>query len=709
MKVKQSILSILLLIPISVSLQMCQRAEIEKEEPKAAVATENPFFSEFNTPFKTPDFGLIKTEHFLPAIQKGIEEQNEAIAAIIKTADAPDFKNTIEALALSGGMINRARGVFSSYSGAMNDDGIKAAAKEIRPLLTQHADSIYLNEELFQKVKMVYDTRDQANLNGEESKLLDKIYKRFVRGGSNLEGEQKERFKAINKELSLLTLKFGDHVLNDNNAFELIITDEKELAGLPDSVKAAASEAAGETGKWKFTLDKPSLIPFITYSDNRGLREEMLKGYINRGDNGNENDNNETLLTIAKLRLERANILGFPTHAHYTLDINMANTPEKVYGLLDQVWKPAIKRAQEEAKELQAMITESGESFKLEPWDWWYYSEKLKVKKYALDEEMLRPYFKLENVTQGAFDVCKNLWGITFEERKDIPIYHEDVKVFEVKESDGTHIGVIFVDYFPRPTKRGGAWMDAFRKQSEQDGSPIIYNVGNFTKPTADTPSLLNFDEVRTLFHELGHALHGLLSKCRYRALSGTGVAHDFVELPSQIMENWASNPEVLKMYARHYQTNEAIPDELIQKITNAGHFNQGFVTAEFMAAAYLDMDWHTQTSFDGVDPHEFEKKSMEKIGLIPEIVVRYRSPYFSHIFAGGYSAGYYAYLWAEVLDADAFEAFTEKGIFDQETANSFRNNILARGGTEDPMVLYKKFRGKEPGIEPLLKRRGLL
>jgi len=688
----------------TLSLIMCQK----QEEPKTVKEELNPFFTEFTTPFKTPDFTKIKKEHLLPAIKEGISRQVDEIAAIVDNKETPNFSNTIEALDASGVLLEDVVNVFGSFASAMADDEMRAIAKEVRPLLTQHTDSIWLNEGLFEKVKQVYESDEKANLSVEAGMLLEEIYKRFVRGGANLQGADKERFKEINKELSLLTLKFGENVLKDNNAFEMIITEEKDLAGLPDSVRAAAAEAADVDGQWKFTLDKPSLIPFLTYSDNRELREKMLMGYSHRGDNGNEFDNNETLLQIAKLRLERANIMGFPTHAHFVLDNNMAKTPENVYKLMDQVWKPALERAKTEAKELQTMIKESGESFELQPWDWWYYAEKLKMKKYALDEAMLRPYFKLENVIQGAFDVCNKLWGISFKERTDIPTYHEDAKAFEVLDADGSHIGVLFVDYFPRATKRAGAWMSAFRKQYG-DTSPVIYNVGNFTKPTADTPSLLSFDEVRTLFHELGHGLHGLLSKCQYRTLSGTSVAHDFVELPSQIMENWAAHPEVLKSYAKHYESGQAIPDDLIEKIIKAGHFNQGFITVEFMAAAYLDMDWHTQTNFDEIDPHQFEKQSMDKIGLIPEIIVRYRSPYFNHIFSGGYSAGYYAYLWAEVLDADAFDAFNEKGIFDESTAKAFREYILAKGGSEDPMVLYKKFRGQEPGITPLLKRRGLL
>jgi peptidyl-dipeptidase Dcp len=493
-----------------------------------------------------------------------------------------------------------------------------------------------------------------------------------------------------------------------------VIDNEEDLAGLPDDVVTGAAEAANERdheGKWVFTLHKPSMIPFLQFSEKRELREKIYKAYINRGDNGNELDNKEILSKIASLRTKRAHLLGYKTHAHYILEENMAKQPEEVYKLLDQLWKPALARAKMETKELQAMIDTEGGNFKLEAWDWWYYAEKLRKDKYELDDEMLRPYFQLENVIDGAFSLATKLYGITFEERNDIPKYHEDVRVFELKEADGTHIGILYTDYFPRESKRGGAWMGSFRKQMMKGGTPVppvCFNVGNFSKPTADKPSLLSFDEVLTLFHEFGHGLHGLLSKCTYPRLSGTAVATDFVELPSQIMENWALEPEVLKVYAKHYKTGDTIPQELVDKIRNARLFNQGFATTEYLAASYLDMDWHTIEDETPLDPIEFEKKSLGRIGLIPEIIVRYRSPYFRHIFAGGYAAGYYSYVWAEVLDADAFQAFKETSLFDKNTAKLFRDNILAAGGTEKPMTLYKRFRGREPEIDPLLERRGL-
>ncbi|OGF59322.1 MAG: peptidase M3 [Candidatus Fischerbacteria bacterium RBG_13_37_8] len=478
-----------------------------------------------------------------------------------------------------------------------------------------------------------------------------------------------------------------------------------------DKMQEIAKER-GHEGKWIFTLQKPSMIPFLQYSDKRDFREKIFKAYINRGDHKDELDNNENLVKLVNLRIKRANILGYKTHAHFILEPSMAKTPEKVYELLNKIWKPALKRAKQEAVDLQAMIDQEEKEIILQPWDWWYYAEKVKKAKYDFDDEALKPYFKLENVMDGAFKVATKLYGIQFVERKDILKYHPDVKVFEVKEANGEHIGILYTDYFPRASKRGGAWMNGFRdewKVGNKKISPIITNNGNFTKPTADQPSLLNSDEVSTLFHEFGHALHGLLANSTYSKLSGTNVAVDFVELPSQIMENWAFEPEVLKEYAVHYQTGEPMPQDLIDKMKKAEYFNQGFVTVEYLSAAFLDMDWHTLTKSQELEVYRFENESMQHIALIPEIVVRYRSPYFRHVFSGGYSSGYYSYIWSEVLDSDAFEAFKEKGLFDQNTAQSFRKNILEKGSTEDPMTLYVRFRGSQPSVTPLLKKRGLL
>ncbi len=674
----------------------------------------NPFFSEYDTPFGVPPFSKIKEEHFMPAFKEGMKQQKREIEAIINNPETPTFENTIEAMERSGALLTKVSDVFDNLTSANTNDNLQEIAKEVTPLLSGHNDDINLNPNLFERVKQVYDKKDEIALSGEQSALLEKYYKNFVRGGANLDPEKQKRFREINEQLSLFSLQFGENILKEDNAFELVIDNEEDLAGLPQSAVKGAAETASERGyegKWVFTLHKPSLIPFLQYSEKRGLREKMFKGYINRGDNGNELDNKEILSKMAALRVERANLLGYKTHADFILDENMAKTPDRVYKLLDQLWVAALPIAKKEAKDMQEMIKSEGNNFKLEAWDWWYYSEKVKKARYDLDDAALRPYFKLENVRDGAFAVATNLYGITFEERPDLPVYHPDVKAFEVKEADGKHIGILYTDYFPRASKRGGAWMNAYRKQFRQDGkniTPVIANVCNFSKPTGDKPALLSFDEVETLFHEFGHALHGLLSNSTYHTISGTSVPRDFVELPSQIMENWASEPEVLKSYARHYETNEPIPDELIEKLENSGHFNQGFATVEYLAASFLDMDWHTLTEVKELDPVEFENNSLNKIGLIPEIVSRYRSPYFRHIFSGGYSSGYYSYIWAAVLDADAFEAFKENGLFDKKTALAFRENVLSKGGSDDPMTLYVKFRGAEPKIEPLLKRRGL-
>ncbi len=674
---------------------------------------DNPFFSKFGTPFETPAFDKIKNEHYLPAFKAGIEQDSLEIAAIANNPADPTFENTLEALDRTGVLLSTVSGVFYNVLEANTNDTLQQISNEVAPLLSKHSDDILLNEKLFQRVKTVYDQRESLTLTPEQQMLLEKWYKDFVRGGANLAPEQKERMRKINEDLSVLTLKFGDNVLAETNAFELVIDNENDLSGLPATVISTAADAAknrGKEGKWVFTLHRPSMEPFLQYSDKRNLREKIFKAYIERGNHGNEYDNKEIIKKITALRLERANLLGYATHADFVLEENMAKNPAAVYDLLNKLWTPAVKRAQNEVKELQSMIKKEGSNFKLQPWDWWYYAEKLRKAKYALDDEILRPYFQLENVRKGAFDVATKLYGISFIERPDIPVYNPDVKAFEVKEADGRHIGILYTDYLPRANKRSGAWDNSFRERyfdGNKVVTPIVVNCFNFSLPTGDTPSLLTLDEVETLFHEFGHGLHDLLTECNYQKVTGTNVPRDFVELPSQIMENWATHPEVLKTFAKHYQTGEPIPDELIAKIQNSNLFNQGFATVEFLAASYLDMDWHTITQ-PQTDVMTFENKAMQKIGLIPEIVVRYRSPYFQHIFAGGYSAGYYSYIWAEVLDADAFQAFEENGIFDPTTAKAFRENILAKGGSEDPMVLYKRFRGAEPKIDALLKRRGL-
>lgn len=676
---------------------------------------ENPFFSAYGTPFETVPFERINNGHFMPAFMEGMDRQNREIEAIANNEEAPTFENTIVAMDRSGDLLTGVSNVFYNLTSANTSEEIQQIARDVSPLLTAHYDNIYLNPDLFRRVRSVWEQRETLGLSGEPYMLLEKTYKQFARGGANLPEERQAELREINKELSMLSLQFGDNLLAETNAFKLILETGEDLAGLPQFLRDAAAAAAKEEGldgKYLVTLHEPSRVPFLQFSERRDLREKLLMAYANRGNNDNEHDNKAIASRMASLRVKKAGLLGYPTHADFILEENMAKNPKNVYDFLDKVWAAAVPVAKKEAAELQAMIVAEGGNFKLEPWDWWYYAEKVRKQKYNLDEEALKPYFSLENVRKGMFDVATKLFDITFEERNDISKYHPEVLTYEVKDSEGSHVGILYMDFFPRASKRGGAWMNSYRKQyreGDKEISPIITTVCNFTKPTQDTPSLLTFDEVSTLFHEFGHALHGLLSDCTYRRLSGTSVPRDFVELPSQIMENWAAEPEVMKMYARHYQTGEVIPQELIDKIVASGHFNQGFATVEYMSACYLDMDWHTLTDTTLQDALAFEKASLDRAGLIPEIIVRYRSPYFAHIFSGGYSSGYYSYLWAEVLDADAFEAFKETSLFDEATARAFRDNVLSRGGTEDPMKLYVKFRGKEPDVKAMLTRKGLL
>lgn len=598
---------------------------------------------------------------------------------------------------------------------AMTNDELQAINKEVSPMLSKHNDDIYLNPELFERVKAVYDQREQLELNKEQEKLLEEHYKDFVRGGANLPEDKKEEFREINKKLALLSIEFGDNVLKETNKFELVL-EKSDLDGLTEDVITMGSEEAkarGYEGKYVYTIQRTSMYPFLTYSTRRDLREKLYKGYINKGDNNDSLDNKNIVSEMVNLRLKKANLLGYPTYANFVLEDQMAKNPEAVYELLNKLWDPALKVAKRERDDMQKMIYDEGNDFDLKAWDWWYYSEKVKKAKYDLDEAELRPYFELTNVIKGAFDLATRLWGITFEERTDIPKYHPEVKTFEVKDRDGSHIAILYTDYFPRKSKKGGAWMNPFKKQYiDRNGKfihPIIYNVGNFTKPTADKPALISVDNVEALFHEFGHALHGMLSNVTYESLSGTSTPRDFVEFPSQIMENWCMHPDVLKNYAFHYETGEPIPDELIQKIKNSAKFNQGFKTVEYLAASFLDMDWHTIKEPVEKDVNKFENESMDKIGLVDEIAPRYRSTYFNHIFSDEYSAGYYSYIWAEVLDADAFRAFEETGdVYNSTLAEKYRKFILSKGGTEDAMELYKKFRGKEPSIEPLLEKRGL-
>ncbi len=702
---------LILLLSLSLVLIACSGEKAVKAPVKEAV---NPFFADYGTPHEVPAFDKIKAEHYMPAFKKGMEEQKKEIEAIVNKTEEPDFENTIEAMELTGALLTKVESVFFNLTSAETNDELQKIQKDVTPLLSKHSDDINLNAKLFARVKAVYDKRDKLNLNQEQQMVLKKYYQGFVRGGAELKPEDQDKLRKLNAELSMLALKFGENLLNEVKTFEMVLDKKEDLAGLPESVIAGAAETAkarGHEGKWAFTLDKPSWIPFLQYSTRRDLREKLYKGYINKGNNNNELDNKKVISKMAALRVEKANLLGFKTYAAYIVDKNMAKTPANVYKLLNQLWKAALPIAKKEAAELQKMINKEGGKFKLASWDWWYYAEKLRKEKYNLDENQLRPYFKLDNVRDGAFHVAKQLFGIEFVERTDIPKYHKDVQTFEVKDKDGKFIGIFLMDFHPRPGKRGGAWMNSYRKQVRIKGKqvyPVIVNVCNFSKPVGDKPALISFDEVETLFHEFGHGLHGLLSNCTYNSVSGTSVPRDFVELPSQLMEHWASQPEVLKVYAKHYKTGEVIPQELIKKLENSSHFNQGFGTTEYLAAALLDMNWHTLTEAKEVDTTSFENDYLKKIGLIPEIISRYRSTYFSHI-TGGYAAGYYVYIWAAVLDNDAFEAFKEKGnIYDQETATKLRKFIYGSGGSDEAMKLYKSFRGADPKIEPLLKNRGL-
>ena len=671
----------------------------------------NPLLAEWHTPFGVPPFDRIQPAHFLPAYREAIAQHDREVAAIAADRRAPTFANTIEALEGSGELLDRVSGVFDNLVAAETNDELQAIDRQLAPMMAAHRDDILLNAALFRRVKAVWEHRRRLALDPDQERLLEKTWKSFVRGGALLKGAERERFRAINTELAGLTVRFGDDVLKATNAYRRVVDSPAGLAGLPERVVAGAAadaKKAGLEGKWAVTLQAPSLWPFLQYADDREARRQVLTAYITRCDHGDSTDNKAVLGRIAALRAERAQLLGYRSHAEYVLDENMAKTPARVYDLLDRVWTPARAVAAREAADLQAAIRADGKDFTLAPWDWFYYTERVRKARYDLDEQALRPYFPLERVREGAFDVARRLYGITFTERKDLPVYHPEVRAYEVKDADGRHLAVYYVDPHPRPGKRGGAWSNEFRLARVKDGvpvRPIVINVTNFSRPAGDAPALLSLEEATTLFHEFGHALHAMLSTVRYGSLNET--PRDFVELPSQIMENWATEPEVLRQYARHWQTGAPIPDDLVAKIQASAKFDQGFATVEYVAASYLDMDWHTLTGPGPADVTAFEDSAMARIGMPKEIVPRYRSVYFRHVFSGGYSAGYYSYLWSEVLDADAFQAFKEKGLFDPATARAFRA-LLERGGSEDPMALYVRFRGREPSVDALLERRGL-
>ena len=648
----------------------------------------NPFLSEWETPYGIPDFSAVQEKHYIPAVEAGIAQQQAEIEAIIANQEAPTFENVVVAYEKSGSILARVTGVLFNVSETDATESLQKIVEQVLPMLSEHSNDIFMNPDFFAKVKVLYDDMENLGLNQEQKMVLKKMYNSFVKNGVALEGEAQARMREINKELSSLEFTFGNNLLAENNAFA-------------DKFGLSISEYAGA----------------MASTEDRARREEMFKAYASRGNNGNANDTKEIITRIMALRIEKAKLLGYETPAAFILSDKMAQTPETVDTFLADLMAPAVIKAKGEIADMQLMMDEDvkagvlPEGSKIEAWDWAYYAEKVRKAKYALDEEQLRPYFKMENVRQGVFNTVTRLWGLQFEKVENAPIYHPEVEAFKVSDADGSLIGILLTDYYPRSTKRGGAWMNNFVEQEVIDGvdiRPVIVNVGNFAKPTEDKPSLLTLDQVGTLFHEFGHALHGLLSKCTYGSVAGTSVARDFVELPSQIMENWAFQPEVLATYAFHYETGEVIPAELVEKINAAGTFNQGFMTTELVAASILDLKWHMLSSVEGIDPIAFEAEACKAMGLIDEIIPRYRTTYFNHIFNSGYSAGYYSYLWAEVLDKDAFEMFKQNGIFDPATATSFRKNILEKGGSDEPMMLYRRFRGADPDPSALVKARGL-
>jgi len=681
---------------------------------KKPATGDNPFLSDYTTPFQVPPFDKIDTSHYMPAFTEGMKQHNAEIDSIVNNTAEPTFENTILKLDKSGKLLTKVSNVFFNLNGTNKNERMQAIEMEISPLLSKHGDEIGMNEKLFKRIKTIYDKRNAMNLDTQQIRVVEKYYKDFERNGANLPKDKQEELKKINSELTVEQINFSNNLLAENKDFKLVIDKKEDLAGLPQSsIDAAATDAkeAKMDGKWVFTLAKSSWIPFLQYSDKRDLREKIYRAWFMRCNNGNKADNNEIIKKLVKLRLQKAQLLGFKNFAAYVIDNNMAKTPEAVDAFLGNLWKATLLKAKDEVKEMQKIIDKEGGKFKLQSWDWWYYAEKVRKEKYDMEESVMKPYFSLSNVRDGMFHVANKLYGITFEMKKDLPIYFPDVETFEVKEADGKHLGILYFDYYPRDSKRGGAWCTSFQSAGWENGKkvdPIVSICCNFTKPNGDIPALINWDETTTLFHEFGHGLHALFSEGKYNRTCGN-VPQDYVEMPSQIMENWASEPEVLRIYAKHYKTGEVIPEALIEKIQKSGQFNQGFETGEYIAASMLDMAYHTITDLKDINVQEFEKQYMTKIGIIPEFIPRYRSTYFSHIWDGGYWAGYYVYLWAAVLDADAFNAFKSSGdIYNKDLAAKFRNHCLQNVGEDEGMVQYKKFRGQDPSLEPLLKKRGL-
>ena len=677
---------------------------------------QNPFLSETTTPYGVPAFDKIQASDYLPAFDKAIEQSQKEIQSIADNPEPATFVNTLEALDRSGAMLDFVSATFFNVLEADGNQQLQDIAEQISPRISKHSDEIMLNDKLFERIKTVYEQRDELGLDAEQMRLLTQTYKNFVRNGALLCPEDKQRLTEINQELAVLSLRFGQNVQEETNNYELFITDEAELAGLPDGAKQAAKELATEAGRpeaWKFYPTRTSFTPVLQYAENRELRKELLLAYTTRGNHDNEYDNKAIINRTMHLRLEKAALFGYANPADYQLDECMAHDSKTVDAFLQTVWEPSVQQAVKETAALQPLLEQDHPGETLQPWDWWYYAEKLRKRDYDLDEEQLKPYFELNSVRQGAFEVARRLYGLHFDKLSDMPVYNKDVEVFRVSRENGELVGILYTDYFPRAGKRPGAWMEnicpQYIDENGVDHRPVIINVGNFNKPTASQPSLLSMDDVETLFHEFGHALHGLLSNCHYKSLSGTNVPRDFVELPSQFMENYCYQPEVMRIYAKHYQTGEVIPDELIAKINNAATFNQGFVQTELLSASILDMDYHEITSSDDFDVNAFEQASMEKMKMIPQIIVRYRSTFFNHIFMTGYEAGYYSYTWSAVLDSDAFQAFKETGdIFDADVAKRFRH-MLEQGGTKDAQELYLEFRGKQADPKYLLLKKGLI
>jgi len=702
----EKIVLLLLAMPFILSVSMAQN--------KKPATAKNPLMKPFTTPFQVPPFGEIKLEHYLPAIEAGMKANLAEIDAIVNNPAAPDFNNTILAFDISGDQLSVASRIFSNLNGANTNPAMQKLAREITPKLTRHRDNVSLNPGLFKRIKAVYDKRNSMGLNAQQIRVTEKFYTDFERNGANLSPENQAKLRQINEELSKTVLQFGENLLAETNKnFKLVVDKKEDLSGLSaDVIDAAASEAANDNlpGKWVFTLAKPSMLPFLTYANNRDLREKLYRGYFMRGDYDNKFDNKELIKKTVLLRDQKAKLLGFKNFASYVIDENMAKTPEAVYEFLNKLFVPSLARAKSELKDMQTIIDKEGGKFKLQSWDWWFYAEKVRKAKYNLDEAELKPYFSLDNVQKGLFYVANKLYGITFEKRSDLPVYHPEVVAYEVKDKDKSHLAVLYMDFHPRDGKRVGAWCTGYGSRQYRNGKkidPIISMVMNFTRPTGNSPALLSFEEVTTAFHEFGHALHSVFADGPYER-TARDVPRDFVELPSQVDENWASEPQVLKAYAKHYKTGKVIPDALIDKLEKSAQFNQGFITTELLAASILDMDYNTASNPEISDVRAFEKNSMKRIGLIDEILPRYRSTYFQHSFSGGYTAGYYVYTWAAVLDADAFDAFKSSGdIFNPVLAAKFRD-LLTNCGTDEGMAIYRKFRGKDPDIIPLLKKRGL-